>query len=257
MSSAPNKFTHALTRPPGASYVDALAENPQRIDVALARRQHAEYVDALRAAGVQTEILEPNENFPDACFMQDPAMVLDGIAILNRMGAPSRVGETDLVAALLRARFETHALTAPATLEGGDALHCGARIVVGETARTNSDGIAQLRALLEPRGISVLSTPVGAFLHLLTAVTYVGQGVVVAHEDFAGHPLLREFSKVIVPRAEAYAANTLGIGEYVIMPAGYPKTHEQLRAQGFQVLPVPMSEFYKADGGVSCLSLIW
>jgi dimethylargininase len=252
-----NLFSQALVRPPGASYANALAEQPQPIDVALAQKQHAEYVAALRETGVRVEILDAAEKFPDACFMQDPALVINGLAILNRMGAPSRVGETDLVADILRARFETHALTAPASLEGGDVLNCGDRLIVGVSARTNQEGIAQLRAVLEPRGIRVDATPVGNFLHLLTAVTYVGQGIIVVHEDFAAHPLLRAFDKVRVSRDEAYAANALGIGKYVILPAGFPNTAAQIRAKGFEVLQAPMSEFYKADGGVSCLSLLW
>lgn len=257
MNKSPNQYAHALVRPPGASYVNAIAEHPQPIDVALAQHQHAEYVAALRETGVQVEILPASETFPDACFVQDPAMVIQNIAVLNRMGAPARVGETELLADILGARFETYALTAPATLEGGDVLNVGAALIVGETARTNEAGIAELRAIVEPRGLSVESTPVGAFLHLLTVVTYVGQGTVVVHEDFAEHPLLRGFAQVLVPRAEAYAANTLGINNYVIVPAGFPQTAAQIRANGFQVLQVPLSEFYKADGGASCLSLVW
>ena len=252
-----HSFQNALVRPPGASFVDAIANVPQPIDAQLARRQHAEYVDALHEAGVAVEILEADERFPDSCFMQDPAMIVDGIAILNRMGAASRVGETEAVAEILRARFETYALTPPATLEGGDVLNVGERLFVGETERTNAHGIAQLRAILEPRGVRVEAIPVREFLHLLTAVTYIGDNLVVVHQDFAEHPNLKEFARVIVPREEAYCANTLGIGKYVIVPAGFPKTLERLRAEGFEVLQVPMSEFYKADGGVSCLSLIW
>lgn len=271
MTNLPNVFTQALVRPPGASYVNAIAENPRAIDVSLAQRQHVVYVAALREAGVKVKILQPDERFPDACFMQDPAMViylpstaqprgdstLAGIAILNRMGTPSRVGETALVAELLRAQFETVALAPPATLEGGDVLNVGSRLIVGKSARTNSAGIAQLRAIFEPRGTRVESTSVGEFLHLLTAVTYIGRGIIVVHQDFAEHPLLRSFEQVLVPREEAYAANTLGIGKYVIMPAGFPKTAEQIRSREFEVLQVPMSEFQKADGGVSCLSLVW
>lgn len=271
MHTQSNDFSHALVRPPGAHFVNAIAEHPQRIDVSLAARQHGVYVAALREAGVKVTTLKPDERFPDACFMQDPAMVirmpstaqprgdtsLGGIAILNRMGTPSRVGETELVADVLRAQFETIALTAPATLEGGDVLNVGNRLIVGKSARTNGAGIAQLRSIFEPRGSRVESASVGEFLHLLTAVTYVGRGIVVVHQDFAEHPILQSFEQVIVPRSEAYAANTLGIGKYVIMPAGFPKTAEQIRARDFEVMEVPMSEFRKADGGVSCLSLIW
>lgn len=253
----PNQYTRAAVRSPGDSFVNAIAMVPQPIDVALARSQHAEYVNALRETGVQVEMLEADERFPDSCFMQDPAMVIAKMGILNRMGTQSRLGESGLVADFLRERFETHSLHAPATLEGGDVLNVGTKLIVGETERTNAEGIAQLRALLHKRGVQVESIPVNDYLHLLTVVTYVGQGMVVVHEDFAAHPMLQEFNHVVVPREEAYAANTLGIGKYVILPAGFPKTTEQIRGAGFEVLEVPMSEFYKADGGVSCLSLIW
>lgn len=257
MDKSPNNYTHAFVRPPGDSFMHAIASVPKPIDVELARRQHAEYVSALRAAGIVVEILESDERFPDSCFMQDPALIVGGVAILNRMGASSRRGETALVEADLRARFETHRIVQPATLEGGDVLNAGNCLYVGETDRTNTQGIEQLRQFVEPRGFRVEPIAVRDYLHLLTVVTCVGNGMVVALEDFALHPALREFEKVLVPREESYAANTLGIGSHVIMPEGYPKTSERLRAKGFEVLAVPMSEFYKADGGVSCLSLIW
>ncbi len=252
-----NEYSHALVRMPGASFVNAIASVPQPIDVELAKRQHAEYVTALIETGVTVEALDPTEAFPDSCFMQDPAMIVSKVAILNRMGAVSRAGETDLIAETLGARFEPRRLTAPATLEGGDVLNAGDRLLVGQTERTNEAGIAQLRTIVEPLGIPVQPVPVYHYLHLLTAVTYVGNGMVVVSEDFADHPALAGFKRVPVPRQEGYAANTLGIGKYVIVPAGFSRTTERLRAEGFEVLPVAMSEFFKADGGVSCLSLVW
>lgn len=252
-----NEYTQAFVRPPGTSFVNAIAVNPQPIDVGLARRQHAEYVTALRAAGVAVRALEADEAFPDGCFMQDPAVILGGAAMLNRMGAPSRAGEPALLAELLRAEFPVCAMQAPGTLEGGDVLSVGDRVFVGETARTNAAGVAQLRDWLAPRGIGVEAVPLTDYLHLLTVMTYVGRNVMVVLEDVADYPFLNGFDLVRVPRAEAYAANTLGIHDSVILPAGFPETAAQLRARGFSVLPVPMSEFYKADGGVSCLALIW
>src|SRR5262245_61236065 len=252
-----NDYTTAFVRPPGASFVDAIATIPQPIDAALACAQHLEYVAALRETGVRVQELPPEERFPDACFMQDPALIVDGIAVLNRMATANRFGETELLAELLGATFDIERIESPATLEGGDVLIVGKRLLVGKTDRTNAAGIAQLRAHMGPRGITVQDVEVGEYLHLLTAVTYVGDNVVVVHEDFADNPALTSFRCLRVPRTEAYAANTLGIGSYVIVPAGFPRTSEQLRAEGFTVLPVPMSEFYKADGGVSCLSLIY
>lgn len=257
MNSSENLFTYALVRPPGASFANALAVHPQPIDVTLAQKQHAGYVDALRTAGVQVEMLPPSEAFPDSCFMQDPAMVVGGAAILNRMGAQSRRGETTLVADWLRRHFDTQEITAPGTLEGGDVLNAGDRLLVGETERTNREGIAQLRAMVEPLGLEIAAVSVRDYLHLLTVVTYIGRGFVAVLESFANHSALRGFEKVIVPEGEAYAANALGIGQRVILPAGFPVTEERLRERGFEPLPVLMSEFYKADGGVSCLSLVW
>lgn len=257
MSIQGNAYTRALVRPPGASFVDAIATIPQPIDVALAQQQHDAYVRALRTAGVAVDILAADERFPDSCFMQDPAMVVGGLAVLNRMGAESRRGETALVEDALRANFETRSLAAPATLEGGDVLNAGKRLLVGVTERTNEAGIAQLRKIVEPLGLEVEAVPVGEYLHLLTVVTYIGSNTIVVLEDFASNPHLSGFDKVIVPPEEAYAANTLGVGKYVILPECFPKTMQHLRDCGFEPLPVPMSEFYKADGGVSCLSLIW
>lgn len=252
-----NEYSHALVRVPGVSFANAIAVAPQPIDVDLALHQHVEYVAALKATGIKVEVLNAAPEYPDACFMQDPAMVISGVAILNRMGAASRVGETDLVAGLLAARFDSARIVAPATLEGGDVLNVGDRLLVGETERTNAAGIAQLRAIVEPLSVAVEAVPVREYLHLLTVVTYVGNETVVVLEDFAGHPVLAPFKRVPVPREEAYTANTLAIGKYVIVPAGFPKTAEQLKAEGYEVLAVPMSEFFKADGGVSCLSLVW
>ncbi len=252
-----NPYTHALVRPPSASFVDAIAVVPQPIDVKLALQQHGVYVAALREAGVQVQVLEAVEDLPDACFMQDPAMIVANHAILNRMGVASRAGEVGLAADVLRQKFQTHELVAPATLEGGDVLITPGRLLVGVTNRTNTEGIRQLREIVAPLGVAVESVPVTYALHLLTVATFVGDNTLVVLEDFADAPQLENFNLITVPRQEEYAANTLGIGRFVILPVGFPKTADKLKAHGFEVLPVPMSEFYKADGGVSCLSLVW
>lgn len=249
--------THALVRPPGDSYVNAICSAPARIDVTLAREQHAAYCAALAEAGAKVETLPPDERYPDSCFMQDPAMVFGDLAVVGRMGTASRAGEPDALAEWLAPRFEVRRIVAPGRLEGGDVLNLGDRLLVGETGRTNREGIAQLASFLEPQGIQVTWVPVREYLHLLTAATYVGKNVLVVNMDYAAHPAFAGLDKVVVPRAEEYAANTLGLGDYVIMPAGYRRTEQELTARGFRVLSIALSEFQKADGGVSCLSLVW
>ncbi len=249
--------THALVRPPGDSFVDAISSMNAPIDVALARAQHAEYCQALTAAGLAVEALPPDERFPDSCFMQDPAVVIAGRAVICRPGAQSRRGEEEALAQALAGRLPLVRLIPPGTLEGGDVLILPDRVVVGRSGRTNSAGIAQLAVALAGTGLAVHAAPVDPYLHLLTAVTYIGQGTLLAIEGWPLPAALAGFSVLRVPVDEANAANSLGIGAHVIVPAGHPHTAALLAAHGFDVLPVPTSEFAKADGGVTCLSLVW
>jgi dimethylargininase len=171
--------------------------------------------------------------------MQDPGLVVRGKAIIARPGTESRLGEEALVGLLLRQRLPTVELTAPATLEGGDVLVLPDHVYVGRSERTNAAGIEQLRAALHP--LPVDEIPVSGLLHLLSGVTYLGRNTLLA----------------VVADDEAYACNVLALGEYVVAPAGYPNTLALLAASGFRVLPVEVGEFTKADGGVTCLSLIY
>jgi dimethylargininase len=251
-------ISHALVRPPGASFAQAISSSQAEIDVALAKAQHAEYCQALAEAGITVEVLPPDEHFPDSCFMQDPAMVIRGRAIINRLSAASRRGEEEALADLLATRFPMTRIVAPGTLEGGDVLILPDRVVVGRSDRTSRAGIAQLVvALSDPPDLPVLEVPVAGYLHLLSAVTHLGDGTLLAMENFVLPPTLAGFPVLRVPADEGYACNALGIGTKVILPAGYPKTAATLRARSYDVLPVPTTEFAKADGGVTCLSLVW
>ena len=247
-------ITHALVRPPGASFSRAISSSAAAVDVGLARAQHAEYRQALAAADVRVMVLPPDERYPDSCFMQDPALVIDGIAVIARPGAASRQGEEDALAAALVGRFPLARIAPPGTLEGGDVLILPDRVVAGHSGRTNRAGIAQL-AVAAP--LRVHEVPVAGYLHLLTAVTHLRDGLLLAIEGFNLPPVLADLPVLRVPADEGYACNALAVGDKVILPAGYSKTAAMLKAHGFDVLPVPTTEFAKADGGVTCLALTW
>lgn len=229
----------------------------------LARAEHTEYLQALAAAGLDVEVLPPDERFPDSCFVQDPALVIDGQAIITRMGAPTRRGEEESLGKALEGRFPLPLawIEAPGTLEGGDVLILPDRVVVGQSERTNKEGIAQLRDILAARDVPVTGVSLSGYpgyLHLLSAVSYLGRGIMLAAaEDLAAHPALRGFEVIIAPPEEVYAVNTLAVGDRVIVPAGFPWVAAVLSERGFEVLSVPMSQFAAADGGVTCLSLVW
>lgn len=247
----------ALVRPPGESFRHAISEQLPRpaIDVTLAREQHAGYCEALRAAGVDLVELPADEEYPDACFVQDTAVIFSGLAVITRFAVPSRQGEQDAVSQALRGHKRLEEVRSPATLEGGDVLMVGSRVFVGLSPRTNRAGFARLRDLLEVEGASVEALPVPQGPHLMTGCSYVGRGVLLATNTYAEVPAFAGLELVRVPPEEAYAANALAVGDAVVLPAGHPRTASRLRAVGLDVLTVSLSEFAKADGGVTCLAL--
>lgn len=256
-TSRPLVYSHAIVRPPGDSFRRAISETGESPDPLIALRQHAEYCQALKTAGLKLDILPPDERFPDSCFMQDPGLVIAGRAIVSRMGAPSRQGEEEALVQVLARRFPLDRIVFPATLEGGDVLVLPDGVYVGQTARTNQEGIDQLRKILLPVGLTVTGVRVRKYLHLLTGATYLGRGVFLAREDFCDDPFMSGRDAIRVPIEHAHAANALGTGDYVIMPAGHPGVATEIRGRGFEVLETPLTEFAKADGGATCLALVW
>jgi dimethylargininase len=250
-------YTHALVRPPADSYIHAISSTGRTPDVKLARIQHAVYCQALVAAGLSLTKLPPDERFPDSCFVQDTALVLAGHAILAHPGATSRLGEEQSIAEHFSRSFPTSWITAPGTLEFGDVMLLEDRALVGETERTNAAGIQQLGAILAPLGIPVDAIPVIGFLHLLSAATYLGRNTLLAVDEYTRHPAFAGLDIITVPSEETYAANALGLGQSVILPAGFPRVAAALNDRGFQVLPVDLSQFEVADGGATCLSIVW
>jgi dimethylargininase len=253
----PLLYTHAIVRPPGDSFRRAISDTGQSPDPKEAQRQHAEYCQALQTAGLKVTALPADERFPDSCFMQDPALVLGGQAIIGRMAVITRQGEEDNAAEVLSPYFPIARITPPGTLEGGDILALPEGVFAGLTARTNQSGIRQLRDLLATCGIPVTGVPVTKYLHLLTGTTYLGRGFFLALEDFLDDPFMQGKECIPVPLDHAHAANALAIGDYVVLPAGHPQVAAEIQARGFEVLEVPLGEFAKADGGATCLSLVW
>jgi dimethylargininase len=223
--------------------------------VDLAREQHASYCAALRRAGLDLIELPPDEDHPDACFVQDMAVPFGHVAVVGRPGAPSREGELPAVRHALQEHMRLYDIQPPGTLEGGDVLVIGTRIYVGLSARTNRAGYAQLREVLELEGAAVEALSVPESLHLLSDCTYLGRGVLLALSTWVDHPAFAGLDVLQVPPEEAYAANALAIGQHVIAPDGYPQVAEMMSQRGFEVLLVHLSEFAKADGGATCLAL--
>jgi dimethylargininase len=229
----------------------------QEIDLAKAVEQHRQYQACLAELGASVVSLPAEPDYPDSVFVEDPAVVVEEVAILTRLGAASRRGEADSLAPALAPYRPLHWLREPATLEGGDVMRIGRTLYVGLSHRTNRAGIEQLAAVLAPFGYSVVPVSVRGALHLKTACCSLGNGEILANREWLDTGPLRQFRIVDIAPGEARAANVLSLGGSVIVPACFPGTAEILMRAGKKVRAVDVSELMKAEAGVTCSSLIF
>ncbi|MCC6621460.1 MAG: N(G),N(G)-dimethylarginine dimethylaminohydrolase [Deltaproteobacteria bacterium] len=252
----------AVVRRLGPAYAEALGQSPDAppIDLARAQAQHAAYVAALK--DLDLVVLELDDHgLPDACFVEDTAIVVGRDALLTRPGAPSRRAEVDAVgAALMGLGVRVTPMTEPATLDGGDVLRLGDRLLVGRSARTNDEGIAALEAYARPLGLAVhvLDVPPET-LHLKCHATSPVEGLVVVARDVLPPEQVPPGWRIVkIPDKEAYAANTLGVGDEVLVAAGFPEAARAIAAAlpAGRVVTLDTSELAKAAGSLTCLSLL-
>jgi dimethylargininase len=227
------------------------------IDLERARRQHQAYQAALHGLGVELIPLPEQPDLPDAVFVEDAAIVLDECALLTRPGAESRRPEVESIARALAPYRSLLSIQAPGTLDGGDVLTVGRKIWIGLTSRSNRSAIDQVQALLRPHGYSVRGVKVTGCLHLKSAVTQAAVDTLlinprwVSKDDFPG------FQFIDIDPSEAYAANVLLVGERLLYQPAYPRTLARLEAAGLHPQLVDASELGKAEGALTCCSLVF
>ena len=236
------ELTHVLRKP---------------IDVALARAQHAAYEDALREVGCRVERAPATPDCPDSVFIEDTAVVLPDIAVITRPGSPSRRAETSAVSKALSAYRRLSTIEAPGTLDGGDVLTIGRTLFIGQTKRSNAGGIEQMRLLLSPMGYTVIGVRVNGCLHLKSAVTQVAEETLLIQPSWVDARTFAGFEVIQVDPSEPYAANALRIGDRIIYPTAFPKTARRIEARGIKVRTVDVGELAKAEGAVTCCSLVF
>lgn len=245
----------AIVRGPGDKFSRCISTHPMRhtVDVERAREQHAVYVEALEDLGLEIIRLETDDDHPDSCFVEDTAVVHGGKALICRPAEESRRGEVAAVEAALSGYVRVRRADETATVEGGDVLHLGERLVSGLTRRTNSEGVKQLADWLEVR-VDTVSDP--AVMHLKSHVSHIRDGTVLVTRAFAGKPAFAGEERLIVPLGEDYAANVLSVNGTVLMPKGFPRTKALLEEEGVDVIVLEMTEFPKCDGAMTCLSIL-
>lgn len=242
---------------PGIARCELTYLERQPIDYDRAVEQHRMYRDALQALGLEIVSLDGDPAFPDCCFVEDAAIVLDEVAVITRPGAETRRGETAAVAEALASYRTLAAISPPATVEGGDVLHIGKRLFVGLSERTNEAGVTALRDVVSPHGYEVVPVRVTGCLHLKSAVTALDDQTVLANPAWADLAPLRGLEVTSVPPAEPFAANVLRVRGRVLMHSGFPLTRALLEKRGSEVMSIDVSEFLKAEAGVTCKSLLF
>jgi dimethylargininase len=227
------------------------------IDVGLAVRQHLAYEACLESLGCRLIRLPAEPDLPDAVFIEDTAGVLDETAVITRPGAVSRRPETGSVAEALKSFRPLSSISDPGTLDGGDVLRIGRELFIGRSARSNPEGIRQMRLFLEPFGYSVRETPVKGCLHLKSAVTLASEHAVLINPDWVDARYFTGMEIIEVDRCEPYAANALLINGTAVYPQAHPATRRRLEKRGIPLTVVDLSELAKAEGAVTCCSIIF
>lgn len=253
------EFRRAITRKPGKSIVDGLrAEDIGTPDLTRMLEAHAAYVATLRSTGAEVVELPPLEAYPDAVFVEDTMLCLPELAIAMRPGAPTRIGEVAEMRPAIEAFFGDRIaeIAAPGTIEGGDILVTGREILVGLSARTNREGVAQLTDIVSEYGykLRLVETPEGV-LHFKTDCGLLAPETILSTRRLAVSGCLKGYDVLLVPDGEEAASNCIRFNNLVIMAAGFPRTAQMLVEQGYEVVQIDNIECAKLDGGMSCLSL--
>lgn len=251
-------FKNAIVRRPGHSLVNGITSAPElgKPDYRLAIKQHDAYIEALKSCGVEVTVLKADERFPDSCFVEDVAVCTKKLAVITNPGVSSRKDEEKEIIEVIKKYYnDIEYIKRPGTLEGGDVMMVKDHFYIGLSKRTNREGAEQLIKALGKYGMSGSIVEISEMLHLKSGLAYLEDNVLLVTGEFINNLEFKKFNKIIIDKEETYSANCIRVNDYVLIPAGYPKTKEKIKAAGFKAIVVDTSEYRKVNGGLSCLSL--
>ncbi|TFG31583.1 hypothetical protein EU528_05850 [Candidatus Thorarchaeota archaeon] len=245
----------AIVRPPGSKFKSCLSSHPlhHTLNLDLALEQHKTYCQTLTNLGLDLIELEPDNQYPDACFVEDTVVVHGNKAIITRMAKESRRGESMKVEEVLSEFKQIKSVVEPGTLEGGDVIHFPYSLLCGITQRSNHEGAVQMEEWLE---VPVHCIEDLNIMHIKSHLTYLGRNTILLNPRYIGNPILNSYNQIVLPNEESHSANAVAIDDVVLMSIRHKKTAELVKAAGFEVVQLDMSEFEKCDGALTCLSII-
>ncbi len=227
------------------------------IDIRRARQQQQAYERLLSGLGLHVISLPAEQELPDAVFVEDTAVVTDEVAVVTTMGCAARRREVDSISPVLEKYRLLQSINGAGVLEGGDVVQVGRTLFVGVSTRTNVNGIAQLSEIVTPYDYEVRPVQVKGCLHLSTGCGFIGRNTILANPSWVDLSPFEGFEIINVSPSEPWGANARTLADHVLISASSPQTAARIRERGFPVLPVAISEFEKAEGGLTCLSLIF
>jgi dimethylargininase len=229
----------------------------QPIDLAIAREQHHAYQRLLVRFGARLLSLPAEPELPDSMFVEDPALVLDELAVIFPLGTETRRREATTIATALSPFRKLAHVKLPGMIEGGDILRLGRKLFVGLTERSNAEGISQLSRIVAPHGYQVVGVPVTGCLHLKSAVTSLGNNTLLANRAWFDSSFIDSYDWLDVDPAEPHAGNALALAGIIIFAASFERTRARIKSRGFHVTPLDISELQKAESGLTCSSLLF
>ena len=250
------QFTQVITRLPAMNCAEGqTTANAGRPDSGKTRQQFFRYIEMMLELGNRVTILPAEPGFPDAHYVEDPAVILPELAIITHSGVLSRQGESLLLAAELEKYRPLYFMSDTGKLDGGDVLLADRHFFIGLTRRTDRAGIEEFSSVVTPLGYQVTPVEVVSGLHLKSVVSYIGHNRLLMTPAYETLPAFAGYQRLVIPENEAYAGNTLLINGTLVMPEGYPVAEAILRQTGMPVVTLDTSEFRRMDGSLSCLSL--
>lgn len=254
-------FTKAITKKPCRTLIDGISTaqfgegTPVYED---AVKQHNKYVETLQSLGLEVTVLEADDRYPDSCFVEDPAIVMEKCAVITNPARDSRNGEKLEILEPIKKFYDGSQIfhiEAPGTIEGGDVMQVGNHFYVGISDRTNEEGARQFDEIVSKFGYTTSTVPVTEGLHLKDFVIYLDNKNILVTSIMNDEPAFKDFNRFVIEPDELYAINSLYINGTVLVPKGYPKTLKIIEDLGYPVILVDTGEFRKIDGSLTCLSL--
>lgn len=248
---------HVITHLPSASLeqCELTFVESEPIDIQKARIEHENYRKMLENCGANVIVMDENIDLPDSVFVEDPIIVFDEVAVMTSMGVESRRKESAAIEKTFAKYREIKRIELPSQIEGGDVLKIGKRIFVGKSSRTNAQGIRDLREIMTPYGYEVIAVKVSGCLHLKTGCTALDEETLLINPEWLDSKIFAGFRQIVVPTEEPFGANILKINETICMNAAFPKTIKLVKSLGYKVQETDISEFVKAEAGLTCMSV--